>query len=355
LRAKGLSGAVPVSIQHSTLPAKRDFLQANHYTKRMEVKEYLQKELPLINSTLEAELEGLHSSVREVAKYTLSAGGKRLRPLLTILMARSLGYHAKNIYPLACALEFLHSATLMHDDILDNAHLRRGQTSAHLIFGLTQTVLAGDGLLALANMIVARYNMPALTHCVADAILKTATGEIEEIYWLRKPDLTKDTYLQIIKGKTAYLIQAACLCGAIIAGADDYIQKQSRIYGLNLGIAFQLVDDALDYTSTSAVSGKPLGGDLREGKLTLPLILYLKNLKKEHRQKILSRIAENSLSDEEVEEIITAIQNKGLARRVRQEARTFLQKSEKALANFPETQEKELLKKVLYLVLSRDR
>jgi octaprenyl-diphosphate synthase len=190
---------------------------------------------------------------------------------------------------------------------------------------------------------------------VADAILKTATGEIEEIHWLRKPNLTEETYLQIIKGKTAYLIQAACLCGAIIAGADDYIQKQSSIYGLNLGIAFQLVDDALDYTSTSAVSGKPLGGDLREGKLTLPLILYLKNLKKEHRQKILSRIAENSLSDEEVEEIITAIQNKGLARRVRQEARTFLQKSEKALANFPETQEKELLKKVLYLVLSRDR
>ncbi|WP_457572362.1 polyprenyl synthetase family protein [Desulfovulcanus sp.] len=321
----------------------------------MEVKEYLQKELPLINLVLKEELKGLHSSVRQVAEYTLSAGGKRLRPLLTILMARSLGYADKNIYPLACALEFLHSATLMHDDILDNAHLRRGKKSAHLVFGLTQTVLAGDGLLALANMIVARYNIPALTHCVADAILKTATGEIEEIHWLRKPNLTEDTYLQIIEGKTAYLIQAACLCGAIIAGADNHIQEQSRIYGLNLGIAFQLVDDALDYTSTSAVSGKPLGGDLREGKLTLPLILYLKNLDEEKRKDLLYKVAENSLSEEEIKGVITSVQDMGLAEKVRQEARKFLQKSEKALASFPETLEKEILNKILGLVLSRDR
>ena len=322
---------------------------------KMKVKEYLQKELPLINLVLEEELKGLHPSVRQVAEYTLSAGGKRLRPLLTILMGRALGYTDKNLYPLACALEFLHSATLMHDDILDNAHLRRGKKSAHLVFGLTQTVLAGDGLLALANMIVARYNLPPLTHCVAEAILKTASGEIEEIHWLRNPNLTEDTYLQIIEGKTAFLIQAACLCGAIIANSDEYMQDKARVYGLNLGIAFQLVDDALDYTSISAISGKPLGGDLREGKLTLPLILYLKKLDEDKRKNLLSKIAENSLSEEEIEEVITSIQEMGLAEKVRQEAQVFLQKSEKALDNFPDTLEKEILKKILGLVLSRDK
>jgi octaprenyl-diphosphate synthase len=241
------------------------------------------KELPVINAAIGREIDALPALVRPVAAHVMDAGGKRLRPMLTILFARALGFRGENLHTLASSLEFLHSATLMHDDILDNADLRRGKPAAHTLFGITPTVLAGDVLLALANEIVARTGNPALTSCISQAIMQTATGEIMEIAAIRKADISRGEYIEIITGKTAYLIQSACEFGVIAAEGSGRAREGARTFGLNLGIAFQLVDDALDYTSRADTSGKPLGGDLREGKFTLPLLLYLQSLPEEQR------------------------------------------------------------------------
>jgi octaprenyl-diphosphate synthase len=151
--------------------------------------------------------------------------------MLTILMARALGYRGDDILPLACSLEFLHSATLLHDDIVDGARLRRGRQSAHLLFGATHTILVGDALLALANRLVAEYGIPALTRHLSEALLRTATGEIQEIATLRDTNLTIETYYEIITGKTAFLIQAACRCGAVLAGASPTWRRPPRTSG----------------------------------------------------------------------------------------------------------------------------
>ncbi len=318
-----------------------------------QLQDFFDKELPRINAALQQEMEQLTPLVREVAEHIVMSGGKRLRPMMTILTAGCLGYRKEDIYPLACSLELLHSATLIHDDILDNAHLRRGSSTAHLVFGLQRTVLAGDALLALANMIVARYNIPAMNYSVSLAIMRTATGEVEEIAQVRSPTLEQDKYLEIVKGKTADLIRAACNCGAHLAGAEDRVLDRAGELGLNVGMAFQLVDDALDYASDNGLTGKPLGGDLREGKLTLPLILYLRSLQEQSRQDVLERMVRDDLSEREMQVIISEIQNMGLDKIVREEAGTYLERASEALQVFPENREKILLQEVIEVVRTR--
>ncbi len=317
------------------------------------LQDFFSRELPLVDETLKREVADLNPLVREVAEHILMAGGKRLRPMLTILCARGLGHKKEDIYPLACSLELLHSATLIHDDILDNAHLRRGRRASHLVFGLHRTVLAGDALLALANLIVARYDIPAMNYCVSRAIMSTASGEIEEIAQLGKPSQDKETYLQIIKGKTADLIRAACSCGAMLALASREQLKQADNFGLNVGMAFQLVDDALDYAAEGHLLGKPLGGDLREGKITLPLIFYLQSLEQSDRQELLDRLGRDVLTDSEMQGIISSVQKMGLDRAVRDEAGIYLERAGQALEVFPESPEKILLQDIIEVVRNR--
>ncbi len=317
------------------------------------LKSFLQAELPRINLVLQKELEILSPLVREVGEHVLVAGGKRLRPVLTILMSRCLGRTGDDIYPLACSLEFLHSATLIHDDILDDADLRRGRESTHLVFGIKRAILAGDALLALANMIVARYDIPAMNFSVAEAILKTASGEVEEIDNLRNPEMDEKTYLEIVRGKTAFLIQAACACGAMVSGAPRDVQGRASTFGMNLGVAFQLVDDALDYAADAHLLGKPHGNDIREGKITLPLILYLKTLPKSQRQTLLDDISGNSLSEKHIKDLITSIQEAGLDEKVRQEAGVYLKEATHSLLTFPESEERNLMQEMVELVRTR--
>ncbi len=315
--------------------------------------DFFSRELPRVNVTIEQELAHLNPLVKEVGRHILLSGGKRLRPMLTILTARCLGHHGEDIYPLACSLEFLHSATLIHDDILDNADTRRGRKACHLIFGLHRTVLAGDALLALANLIVARYDIPAMNYCVAQAIMRTATGEVEEIAQIRSPRPDRAAYLEIIRGKTADLIRAACSCGAILAGADEDLIEHADSFGLNVGMAFQLVDDALDYAADHELLGKPLGGDLREGKITLPLILYLQTLQEYQQRTLLHKMAHDELSESEMKRIVDSIQEMGLDKKVREEAGEYLQLARQSLKHFPGTTQKSLLLEIIEVVRSR--
>ncbi len=313
------------------------------------------KELPVINASIQAEIDALPSLVRPVASHVMSAGGKRLRPMLTMFFARALGFRGDHLPTLACSLEFLHSATLMHDDILDHANLRRGQPAAHTVFGLAPTILAGDVLLALANEIVARTGNAALTSCISKAIMQTATGEIMEIAAVRNPRISRDDYITIITGKTAYLIQAACEFGAIAAGSSDRIRAQAEAFGLNLGIAFQLVDDALDYTARPDTSGKPLGGDLREGKFTLPLLLYLESLSSDAREAMHRDLADPALPVARQDAIIDTIVTQGWADRTRDAARAYLSLAKAALDVLPECQEKTHLQAMIGFVLNREK
>lgn len=326
---------------------------------------YLRQELPFINDFLARETEKLPPLVRCVGRHVLQAGGKRLRPLLTILFARIHGELSANVLPLACAMEFFHSATLLHDDILDDSHLRRGQTTAHLVFGKTETILAGDVLLALGNRLVAEYDNPRLSWRVSDAILRTAAGEIQELDWVKNPSLSQDHYLEIITGKTAYLIQAACHCGAILADGGALVEQAALEYGINLGIAFQLTDDALDYVAQAEVAGKPVGGDLREGKLTLPLILYLEQLPNVEQKMLLAEIAPKAsnpgheasfcLSEMRIAEIIQNVRASGCVDLTRRRAADYVRLAAAALDSLPNVQEREALQEALNHTLQRDK
>ncbi len=318
---------------------------------------YFEQNILIIEEHLCYLIDSLNPVVKPIAEHIILAGGKRLRPFLCILTAKALGYNKeKHLLPLACAIEIIHSATLLHDDIVDNADNRRGKKAAHLIFGITETILAGDALLALANKIVTGYKNVSLVSCISEAIHNTAVGEILEIQKMKEPFLSREEYLDIIKGKTAYLIQSCCQSGAIIAGSDKLLEDAAKNFGLNVGIAFQLVDDALDYNSDSDIDlGKPYGGDLKEGKITLPLILYLETKGIDERKDLLYRIKNKKLTKEEKDFILTEIQNYNIPNNVRKEAEVYLKVAKSYLNYFPSSYEKELLFDIIEFIKSRKR
>ena len=318
------------------------------------IHDFIRTHLPRIESCLSETVDGLNSLVKPVATHILGAGGKRLRPMLCLLTARALGYVKEDIYPLAAALELIHSASLLHDDVLDQAELRRGTTTAHLVFGVNEAILAGDALLARANQIVTAYDSLPLVRSVSEAIYWTATGEIQEIQQLKHPSLTVDNYLEIVQGKTGYLLQTCCHSASIVAGASKTLEQSAQSYGMNLGIAFQLVDDALDYSVSPKSTGKPKGGDLREGKLTLPLILFLQQLTAEARQELLEKIKHKALDSQEQQDIIQTMEDLDLSQKTRAESEKYLQISRAALSVFPDSRERMLLGEVLEYIKDRE-
>ncbi len=318
-----------------------------------ELRAYFDKELPGINAFLAAEADKLDGLVREVARHTLLSGGKRIRPVLAILTARALGHAKNDITAIACAVEMLHSATLLHDDVLDDADLRRGKPAAHVRFGTTEAILAGDVLLALANKLGAEYDIPRLNSLLAQGIMATAEGEILELAHTKAPTADRDQYMRIIIGKTARLIETACRLGAALATPDRASEDAAGEYGLNLGIAFQLVDDALDYTISEDEMGKPMGGDLREGKMTLPLILHLESLPKTEAEEILAALRENRLTQAQAEGILRSVAEKGLADRTREAAAGYIAKAVRALEALPPCLEREVLAQAAAYVLAR--
>ncbi|OIO05883.1 MAG: octaprenyl-diphosphate synthase [Desulfovibrionaceae bacterium CG1_02_65_16] len=314
---------------------------------------YFAGEMPGINAFLAAEADTFDGLVREVARHVLLSGGKRIRPMLTILFARVMGGQDKNALPIACAIEMLHTATLLHDDVLDQAETRRGKTSAHVAFGVTQTILAGDVLLALATKLGADYDTPRLNSLLAAGTMATAQGEILELAHTASPTVDRAAYLDIVIGKTARLIETACRCGAALATPDRAAEDLAGAYGLNLGIAFQLVDDALDYTVSASEMGKPAGGDLREGKMTLPLILLLESLPKDEAAALLAKLRDQLLTEEEAGRIVASIRQKGLAEKTREAAQAYGDLALRELEALPLSPERVVLTQAAEYVLTR--
>ena len=225
-----------------------------------------EEERPRVHCALERAVELLPAPVREIGAYVLLAGGKRLRPLLTLTTSRLLGRDDPGLYRLCAVPEMIHAASLLHDDILDEADTRRGRPSAHTRFGLRPALLAGDAMLALADCEVTVFGKTEMVECVSDAMMRTVAGEAHEIALQGSCSHGEAEYVEVVTGKTGWLLRASCRLGALYAGADPRRVEALSDFGLYAGIAFQMVDDALDFAD-AAVTGKPCGGDLR-GEIT---------------------------------------------------------------------------------------
>lgn len=314
--------------------------------------QWLARESLSVNQALAREVDSLPEPARPAARHILEAGGKRLRPMLTVLCGRLFGYGGNDIYRLASSMELLHAATLLHDDILDNAESRRGLKAAHLIYGAAATILSGDALLAHGNAIVASFDKPPLCLCFSRATIQTAAGEILEMNSLGNPDLTHAQYLEIAKGKTGCLISQSCMMGALAAGAACGQAEKCASFGENLGVAFQIVDDALDF-APAAQTGKPTGGDLREGKMTPPLRLYRESLAPQQRSLFDKAFRQKKFSDAQAGEIIqdtAAFVPASICL-----ADAFLEKARQALDSLPTGGEKTILLQLVDYVRNRSK
>ncbi len=233
--------------------------------------------------------EQLHSNVpfiSQIAEYLINAGGKRIRPALVLLMARAFGYQGTQHQMLAAMIEFIHTATLLHDDVVDEADLRRGKSSANALYGNAAPVLVGDFLYTRAFQMIVAVNDMRILPVLSDATNLIAEGEVMQLVNVRNPDIDEKRYMEVIYAKTAKLFEVSAVLGALIANASEKEIEAAAAYGRSLGIAFQLIDDLLDYAGETDVLGKTVGNDLREGKMTLPLIFLMSHCDEDVRKKI---------------------------------------------------------------------
>ena len=254
----------------------------------------------------------LHSEVvllRQVAEYIISAGGKRMRPALVLLAAGACGYRGTHHHELAAVVEFIHTATLLHDDVVDESSLRRGRETANAVFGNPASVLVGDFLYSRAFQIMVGVGSMRVMQVLADATNVIAEGEVLQLMNCRNADIGVDAYLQVIRYKTAKLFEAAGRLGAILGEASPAVEEALAGYGTHIGTAFQLIDDVLDYSGKEAETGKHLGDDLAEGKATLPLIHVIHH--GSAPQAALVRDAIENASGERFVEVLAAVRESG--------------------------------------------
>jgi len=256
-----------------------------------------------VDDLIRANLNSEVPMVEEIAAYLIEAGGKRLRPLLVLLCAKACGYQGNEHVKLAAVIEFLHTAMLLHDDVVDESDLRRGRETVNAAWGNAPSVLVGDFLHSRAFEMMVDIGNIRVMEILSKATNVIAEGEVQQLSFIRNPATTEVEYLEIISRKTAMLFQAAAHAGAVLAGADEKTEHALRDYGLHLGLAFQMVDDQLDYLGTPEELGKNIGDDLAEGKVTLPLIVAMRNGQPEQKAFI-----EDAISNGGVENLPEMIQ-----------------------------------------------
>jgi octaprenyl-diphosphate synthase len=310
-------------------------------------------DLEKIEAELSENLKPYLDLVSDVARHILFAGGKRLRPLLLVLSAKICGYEEDYAKTVSTALEYLHAATLLHDDIVDDAILRRGKTVAHSLYGNATTVLVGDFLLARALAICADSGKIKVIHIISDLTENMSTGEVHQL--MRKGDvsLTEEEYLEVIRRKTAVLFQAACTVSAVIADAPEEKEKALLDFGYNLGIAFQMADDLFDYTMDTSDLGKEVGADLREGKLTLPVIHALKQANPADRDEMIKIIKNEDFTVDEFNVLVDLLKkNDGIAY-TEKKAAFCIEKAKEALSVFEPSKAKDSLLDIADYTLAR--
>ncbi|WP_132999171.1 polyprenyl synthetase family protein [Luteimonas arsenica] len=267
--------------------------------------------------------------VNQVAEHIVAGGGKRLRPMLLLLAARALGHQGPDAHQLAAVVEFIHTSTLLHDDVVDESDLRRGRSTANAVFGNAASVLVGDFLYSRSFQLMVELGSMRVQEILADTTNRIAEGEVLQLLHVRNPDVDEAAYLRVIERKTAILFAAATRLGALLAGADEATQQRLHDYGLNLGIAFQIADDVLDYSADEAALGKHLGDDLAEGKMTLPLIHAMAHADEALRARLRTIVEAGDVAA--LDEAITAIRASGGLEYSIQRAREYAALAEAAL------------------------
>jgi len=315
--------------------------------------ERLQKDINKINLFLEKNLTSRIPLILEINQHILLAGGKRLRALLFILSSRLCGTSGQRTYYFSSIFEYLHAASLLHDDVIDNAALRRGKASANTVWGNSTSVLAGDFLLAKSFSLALETQSFKLLSVLSRASTRMAEGMVLELIHNRNLNLSEDIYREILINKTAILISAACQTGAIWGKATLEEEDALARYGLELGVAFQLIDDLLDYTSTKKFLGKPVGSDFREGKITLPLIYTLKVCSEKDKNKISGMSKKNQLEDKDLQFLLGIIQSHGGFEYTRKNALEAKEKAKEFLLRFKSNQNRQTLIDMADFVVER--
>jgi octaprenyl-diphosphate synthase len=310
-------------------------------------------DMDLVNQIILSKAGSDVEMIPEVAQHLISSGGKRLRPMLTLAAARMSGYHGDAHVKLAASVEFMHTATLLHDDVVDESELRRGKQTARMVWGNQASVLVGDFLLGQAfRMMVEVGSLDALDVLSAAATV-IAEGEVMQLSAAKNMATTEDEYLAVIKAKTAALFSAAAEVGPIIADKGRDARAAFRSYGTNLGLAFQLIDDALDYGGNSAELGKKVGDDFREGKITLPVVLAYRRGSEAERAFWQRTLEKGDIQDGDLEKAIALLRSHKTIDETIERARHFGSVARDALATFPDSGWKSSLLEVIDFCIER--
>lgn len=308
-------------------------------------------DMKLVDAVIRQQLHSDVVLIRQVAEYIISSGGKRLRPVLVLLAAGAMGYKGVSHHELAAVVEFIHTATLLHDDVVDESELRRGRETANNLFGNAASVLVGDFLYTRAFQMMVSVDNMRVMQVLADATNIIAEGEVLQLMNCHDADVDEERYLQVIRYKTAKLFQAAARLGAILGGASPEVEEGLAAYGMHLGTAFQLVDDVLDYSADEAETGKHLGDDLAEGKPTLPLIYVMQNGTPAQAACVRRAIEEGGRDD--FPAVLEAIRATGALEHTLKQARLESEVAVRALQALPASQYKDSLVELSVFAVTR--
>jgi octaprenyl-diphosphate synthase len=308
--------------------------------------------LPQIQSLAAADMAAVDALIRrrlssdvvlinQIADHIISAGGKRLRPMLVMLAGHAVGQAGPDHHQLAAIIEFIHTSTLLHDDVVDESSLRRGRSTANALWGNAPSVLVGDFLYSRSFQLMVELDSMTVQRVLADATNAIAEGEVLQLLHVHNPDTDEAAYLRVIERKTAVLFAAATRLGALIAGADEAMQDKLADYGMNLGLAFQIADDVLDYTSDAQTLGKNLGDDLAEGKATLPVIHAIAHCAPAVRERLREIVAHGDGAA--LPEVLAAIREHGSLEYSQQRALAYAHRAEAALDDLPPGEWKQAL------------
>jgi octaprenyl-diphosphate synthase len=312
-------------------------------------------ELDGVENRIHKNLDSSVALVNTVAAQILSGGGKRIRPLLLLLSARLCGYTAKEHHQLGSVVEFIHTATLLHDDVVDEADLRRGKKTARKVWGNQISILVGDYLYTKAMCRVVEFRSQGINEVISEACNKMAEGEVLQLYYNGNPAIPESDYIKIVEHKTAGLIAAACRMGAILADASEAQQEALFRFGQFLGIAFQVADDNLDYVANGASLGKTIGQDLRQGKATLPLLHLLQHCSEQDRCMIKDRMETRTLNTTDLDRILLLMAEYGSVTYAMDRARTYIDAAKRELELFEDSTARRALAVTADYMITRDR
>jgi octaprenyl-diphosphate synthase len=293
------------------------------------------------------------SLIEEVAQYSLLGNGKRLRPLFFILSCQLCDYDKHDAFTLSTIFECLHAASLLHDDVIDNATIRRGKVSVNERWGSPAAILVGDFLFSKFSRMIIEKKHIELLKVLADTATRMTEGQVLELINTHNWNLTRKEYMGIITDKTAALISAACAGGGIVAGAEETHIRSLRNFGLNMGIAFQIIDDVFDYTASAEETGKPTGSDLKEGKITLPLIYALTRITQMERDRLGDIFKSGKALESDYDEVASLVRSNGAIARCRRDAQGYVDRAAAYLRFFPDSLIKEGLLKLNQFIVTR--